>query len=120
LISLLKKLVSLALVALAANATWHLFLAYSAHYKFRDAVRYAAQNRGEKSDDDLRDQIVDIASDADVPVQPAGVVVTHEGIATEVTVSYTRPIEIVPNRMSNWSFSFVIDTFVPQPPNTVK
>jgi len=120
LITLLKRLISLAVLALAANATWHLFLAYSAHYKFRDAVEYAAQNRGEKSDEQLHDQIVDMASDSDLQLPPKAVTVTHQGIATEVSVAYARPIELFPNKTYDWSFSFRIDTFQRQLPNTVK
>ena len=47
---LLKTAVKLALLAIAANATWHFYLAYSAHYKLRDTAREIAQNRGEKTD----------------------------------------------------------------------
>ena len=86
LIRLIRRLISLAILALVASATWHVFLAYSAHYKFRDAVAYAAEYRGEKTDDALHDRIMEIAADADVPVEPDAVVVTHEGIATRVTV----------------------------------
>ena len=50
-----------------------------------NAVEYAAQNRGEKSDEDLRQQIEEIAADADVPLQPERLAVTHQGIATEVS-----------------------------------
>ena len=119
-IALIKRLISLALLALVANATWHVFLAYSAHYKFRDAVSYAAENRGDKTDDVLHDQILQLAAEADVPVQSGDVVVSHEGIATEVTVSYTRPIELVPNHPYAWSFSFRADTYTHQAPNSVK
>jgi len=120
LIRLIRRLISLAVLALVASATWHVFLAYSAHYKFRDAVAYAAENRGDKTDDALHDRIMEIAADADVPVEPEAVVVTHEGIATTVTVSYTRPIELVPNRPYGWPFSFRTDTYIHQAPNTVK
>jgi hypothetical protein len=120
LIALIRRLLSLVLLALVANGTWHLFLAYSAHFKFRDAVEYAAQNRGEKSDEDLRQQIEEIAADADVPLQPERLAVTHQGIATEVSAAYTRPVELFPGRPYGWSFSFRVDTFVRQPPNTVK
>jgi hypothetical protein len=120
LIRLIRRLISLAALALVANATWHVFLAYSAHYKFRDAVTYAAENRGEKTDDALHDQIMQIAADTDVPVESDAVVVTHDGIATEVTVAYTRPIEVVPNRPYPWSFSFRTDTYVHQAPNRIR
>jgi hypothetical protein len=120
LITLIRRLISLALLALVANATWHVFLAYSAHYKFRDAVEFTAQDRAGKTDEMLHDQILDLAANADVPVSPDGIVVTHEGIATEVRVSYTRPIEVFPTTLYPWSFSFTIDTYIRQAPNTVK
>ena len=41
---MIRTLLKLAVVALVANAAWHLFGAYSPHYKFKDAVQYAAQN----------------------------------------------------------------------------
>jgi len=117
-LKLIKTGIKLALVALVANATWHLFVAYSAHYKFRDSVRYAAQNRGDKTDEQLRDYIMDLAAQADVPVPAEAIVVTHEGLATAVAASYTRPLELVPNRTYPWTFSFRIDTFTLQAPNT--
>jgi len=108
---LIKLGIKLALVALVANATWHLFIAYSAHYKFRDAVQYAAQNRGHQSDEQLHDAIIELAEQADVPIAPAGVVVTHQGTSTSVTASYTRPLELLPNGSYPWSFSFQINTY---------
>jgi hypothetical protein len=119
LIRLIKTVIKLALLALVANATWHLYLAYAAHYKFRDAVEYAARNRRERTDDQLHDYFMEVAADADVPVPPEGVVVTHNGPGTAVDVSYTRPVELLPSRTYSWSFSFRIDTYTLQAPNTV-
>jgi hypothetical protein len=119
LIRFIKTIVQLALLALVANAVWHLFLAYSAHYKFRDAAQYATQNRGEKSDEQLHDYLMDLAVAADLPIPPEAVTVTHLGLASAVVVSYARPIELLPNRTFPWSFSFRIDTYTLQAPNTV-
>ena len=117
-IRLIKTVVKLALLALVANATWHLFVAYSAHYKFKDSVQYAAQNRGDKTDEQLHDYIMSLAAEGDVPVPSEGVVVTHVGTATAVTASYTRPLDLLPNRAYPWTFSFRIDTYTLQAPNT--
>jgi hypothetical protein len=116
---IIKTGIKLALLAIVANATWHLFVAYSAHFKFRDSVQYAAQNRGDKTDEQLHDYIMNLAEEADVPVPPEGVDVTHVGLATAVDASYTRPLELVPNKQYPWSFSFRIDTYTRQAPNTV-
>jgi hypothetical protein len=118
-VKIIKTGIKLALLAVVANATWHLFVAYSAHYKLRDSVRYAAQNRGDKTDEQLHDYIMDLAADADVPISPEAVVVTHVGLTTAIVASYTRRLELVPNRPYPWTFSFRIDTYTLQEPNTV-
>jgi hypothetical protein len=119
LIRLIKTVIKLVLLALVANATWHLYLAYAAHYKFRDAVEYAARNRGDRTDEQLHDYFMDVAADADVPIPAEAVVVTHIGMSTAVDVSYRRPVELLPSRTYPWSFSFRIDTYTLQAPNTV-
>jgi hypothetical protein len=119
-LKLIRIGIQLILVALVVNATWHVFGAYSAHFKFRDAVQYAAQNRGQKSDEQLRDELMDVAAEDDVPITPSSLVVTHAGLATEVTAAYTRPIEVFPNHTYPWSFSFRVNTFTRQVPNSVK
>lgn len=112
---LIKTGIKLALLAVAANATWHVFLAYSAHYKVRDAARTIAQNRSDKSDAQVHDEIMAVADEADVPLPPEALVVSHDGLTTAVTASYTRPIDILPNHPVAWSFSFRVDTFTLQP-----
>jgi len=116
---LIKTGIKLALLALVANATWHLFVAFSAHYKFRDAAQYAAQNRGEKTDEQLHDLIVNLAAEADLAIPPEAVVVKHVGLTTSVTASYTQTLELVPSRPYPVPFSFRIDTYSLQSPNSL-
>jgi hypothetical protein len=116
---IIKTAIKLVLVAIAANATWHFYLGYSAHYKLRDAARTLAQNRGDKTDAQLHDDIVAVADEVDVPVPPEDVVVTHEGLTTSVTASYSRPLQVLPNKSIDWPFSFRVDTYALQSPNTL-
>ena len=116
---LIKTGIKLALLAIVANATWHLFVAYSAHYKFRDATQYAAQNRGDKTDDQLHDVIVNLAAEADLDIPVEAIVVKHEGLRTSVAVSYTQSLELLPSRPYPLPFSFQIDTYSWQSPNSL-
>ena len=116
---LIKTGIKLGLLALVANATWHLFIAYSAHYKFRDAAQYAAQNRGEKTDDQLHDVIMNLAAEANLDIPFEAIVVKHEGLRTSVAVSYTQSLELLPSRPYLMPFSFLIDTYTLQSPNTL-
>jgi hypothetical protein len=106
---MIRTLLKLVVVALVANAVWHLFGAYSPNYKFEDGIQYAAQNRGQLSDDALKDKILDLAGQFEVPVNANDVSVTHTDKHTLVDVSYVRPIELAPGFKYRWPFSMHVD-----------
>ena len=113
---MIKTVIKLAFVALIANATWHVFGAYSSHYKFMDGVQYAAQYRGDTTDEGLRETILGLASQFEVPVTAADVSVTHQDAHTIVELSYVRPVDLAPGFTYPWPFSVHLDTFTVNPP----
>jgi hypothetical protein len=106
---MIRTLLKLALVALVANAGWHLFGAYSPNYKFQDGIQYAAQNRGSLSDDALQARILEIAAQFQVPVTASDVAVSRRGNHTLIDVSYVRPVDLAPGLRYPWPFSFHLD-----------
>jgi hypothetical protein len=114
---MIRLLLKLIVVALLANATWHAFNVYAPHYRFKDGAQYAAQFRGASSDEVLRDKILSLASEFDVPVTEDGVAVSHVGQHTFVEVSYVTPIELVPGFKRPWPLSFKIDVLTMNTPN---
>jgi hypothetical protein len=106
---MIRTLLKLALVALVANAGWHLFGAYSPNYKFEDAIQYAAQNRGSLSDEALQQRILEMAAQFEVPVTASDVIVSRRGNHTLVDVSYVRPVDLAPGFRYPWPFSFHVD-----------
>lgn len=113
---MIKTIIKLAFVALVANATWHLFGAYSPHFKFRDGVQYAAQYRGETTNESLRRKILDLATQFEVPVTAADVSITLEDKHTTIDLSYVRPVDLAPGFTYPWPFSLHLDTFTIAPP----
>ena len=107
---MIKLIIKLAVVALIANATWRVGSAYIAHYKFTDSVQQTALFRGNKTDDVLRQRILEIASDYDIPVTEGDVKLTTQEHRTIVEGGYTRIIELVPGYKYPWEFTFRIDT----------
>jgi hypothetical protein len=108
----IKLVIKLAIVALLANATWRVGGAYATHYRFTDAVQATTQFRGQRTDEQIHDRIVDLASQYDVPVSEASLTVKREANShTIVDGSYKRPIEIVPGFTYHWPFKFHVDTF---------
>ena len=102
---MIRTVLKLAFVALLANATWHMFGAYSPHYRFTDGAQYAVQYRGDSSDDQLREKILDLASQFGVPVTAADVTVTNDVQHTIVDVSYVRAVELAPGFTYRWPLS---------------
>jgi hypothetical protein len=108
----IKLLLKLAVVALIANATWRIGSAYATHYRFTDAVQATTQFRGTKTDEQIHDRVLDLASQYDVPLTDDGVTVRTENINhTVVDGSYTKPIDLVPGYSYRWPFKFHVDTF---------
>ena len=112
----MKALLKLVLVAVVANATWHLFQVYSSHYRFKDAVESAAQYRGDKSEADLRSRVLELASQYDVPVSQEKLSVKIVEKHTIVETAYERSVELFPGFSYPWPFSVHVDTFTIAPP----
>ncbi len=110
---MIKLAIKLAIVALIANATWRIGGAYAAHYRFTDAVQATTQFRGAKTDDQIHDRILDLASQYDLPVTADNLRVRRENNShTIVDGTYAKPIDIVPGFTYPWPFTFHVDTFV--------
>ena len=110
---MIKTFVKLAFVALLANATWQLFTVYWAHFKFSDAVKSTTQFRGNKTDAQLRDRILELAGQFDVPITDENLTVQLVDDHTLVDSSYTRPVEVVPRFPYTWRFTVHTDTVQP-------
>jgi hypothetical protein len=111
----MKTLVKLALLAIVANATWHVFTVYSAHWKFLDGIQYAAQFRGDKSDEQIRQQVLEIAAQAELPIDEGQLTVTHAETRTTIDTAYTRTIELFPGFTYPWPFTVHVDAYTTAP-----
>ena len=106
---MIRTILKLAVVALLANATWHVFGAYAPYYKFKDAVQFAAQNRGRISDDELQQKVLDLAGQFEVPLTAAGVTVSRANGSTIVDASYVQPVDLLPGYTYPWAFKMHLD-----------
>jgi hypothetical protein len=107
----IKLAFKLAIVALIANATWRVGGAYATHYRFADAVQATTQFRGGKTDEQIHDRILELASQYDIPIADDGLTVRNEHGHTIVDGAYAKPIDFVPGFTYRWPFTFHVDTF---------
>jgi len=108
---MIRLILKLVLAALIANAAWRIGSVYAQYYKFKDAVQETTQYTVEKSDDDLRARIMELASEYELPVDEGDFTVRHSGDHTITDGAFTRPIELLPNYQYPWPFSWHTDTF---------
>ena len=112
---LIKLVVKLAIVALLANAAWHVMIAYSAHIKFQDAVQQTTLFGNDKSVEQLKTRVLALAVDYDLPLGDDDVTVKRESLHTFVDGAYTKPIDLLPGYSRPWTFDFHTDTFSEAP-----
>ena len=114
---MIKAVLKLAIVGLIANATWHLFLAYSAHYKFKDSIEQASVSGAEQSEDQLREKVLTFATEFDVPLDAESFTVSKDEKRTIIDGAYKRPIDLAPGFSYPWSFTWHVDTYNVRPPS---
>jgi hypothetical protein len=105
-----KIIIKLLVVALLANALWHVGTAYTAFYRFKDAVTEAA-TQGEGTAEELQQKIVELASTYDVPLAADDITVTREAHLTAVRGSYRKPVSMFPGFEYQWPFSMDLDAY---------
>jgi hypothetical protein len=111
----MKLLIKLAIAGLIANAAWQAGRTYADHYQFRDAVRQAALIRGQ-SDDELRQRILDLAAEYDIPLAYDGFTIRHELRHTFVQGEYVRNVPLAPGYQYPWRFTWDVDAYIVEPP----
>jgi len=106
----MKLILKLAVAALIANAAWRVGSSYLAFYKFKDAVSEEAQFAADKSADQLRERVVGLAQQYDIPVDRDGLTITKADQRTRIAGSYTKRIEVVPGFKYPWAFTWDVET----------
>ena len=110
-----KLLIKLAIVALIANAAWHVMAAYTAFYKFKAAVQQTTQFGNDKSVEQLKVRVLALAADYDLPIGEDDIAIKREQLHTTVDGSYTKTIDLAPGFTRPWTFEIHTDTFSEAP-----
>jgi hypothetical protein len=111
----MKLLIKLAITALLANAVFRVGTQYITHYQFRDSIREAAMYQA-KTEDELRDRILEIAATYGLPQGAGDISVSRNGRQWTTSGTYTKKIEIVPTFPYDWKFDWDVDAFVSDAP----
>lgn len=108
---MIKFIVKVALAALVAHATWQIGSAYISHYKFKDAAREAAL-MPRITDEQLRDRIMELASENDAPLEEENLAITRDLRRLLMDASYVRSIDVLPGFPYAWNFAWSIEVLI--------
>ena len=108
----MKTIIKLIVVAVLANALWHVGTAYAGFYKFKDSVSEAA-SQGESTE---AQKIVELASTYDLPLAADDFTVTREVHHTAIRGSYKQRVAMFPGFEYQWPFNIDLDAYPIAPP----
>lgn len=116
---MVKLLVKLGVVALLANAAYHIGVEYLTYVKFEDDVRDAAIFKA-KTDGELTSRMLALAQHYEIPLEEENVNIERDGRVVRIDGWYDKPIELLPNYRYPWHFGLSMDvnSQVPPPANS--
>jgi hypothetical protein len=107
---MVKFLIKVALAGLIANATWRLGSAYIQFYKFKDAVIETATFGNQRSDAQIHQRVLELASQYDVPLVDDRLTVRRDDRHhTVIDGSYEQFIDLLPGYRYEWPFTMHIE-----------
>jgi hypothetical protein len=107
----MKTIIKLVVAALVVHATWRAGNVYLRYYEFKDHVHEAAQFSERKAEKELREQVLTLAAEYEIPLAPEALRVRREENHTIVNASYTERIELLPRYYYPWDFKVNVNTF---------
>ena len=111
---MIKRIVSILVFLLLANAAYHLGMVYFHDQQFKDAIREYAILCGQpppKADEAIRGKVMDLAQENQIPLDPDYVEISRrnaQGLGEKVTIkfSYAVLIRLAPGYQRRFDFDY--------------
>ena len=103
---MIKKLISLAIFAAIAYATYNVGASWLRFQQFKDAVRETALFAGDKSDEVLKARVMTLAEQESIPLDPDAVRIRRLPDRVTISASYVEVIKVLPGYERQWQFEF--------------
>lgn len=109
---MIRLLVKLAIVALLANAGFHIGAEYLTYIRFRDAIRDAAMFKA-KNETELMTRVMELAEQYELPVDEENITIERNDRRFLVEGWYDKEIEVAPNYFYPWHFGLSLEAVKP-------
>jgi hypothetical protein len=93
---MIRRLIALLVVLALVYAGWNVGVVWSHYRKFQDDVRNVALFGNDKTDEDLRSRVMDLAAQNQVPLQPDAVSIQRRAGEVVIQAHYTQNVKILP------------------------
>jgi len=103
--TVIKLLIALAIV----NAATRVALAEASFYRLKDRAQELVTFGAEATPEEIQAQILQVAQGLNLPLDPAAIEVSRDGLHTTANASYTQPVEVFPNYIYPLDFDFSVE-----------
>ena len=108
---MIKRIVTLLIVLVIANAGYHLAMAFFHDQEFRDAVRNVALFGAGKPDEVLKQSVMEAAADNNIPLDPDFIEITRQSIVGSndhviIKYAYATMVPLFPRLQRRFEFDY--------------
>jgi hypothetical protein len=107
----LKTIIKILIAVALLNAAVRGGMAALTYYQFRDKTEQLVIFGADTPPEQLHEQILETATELEVPIVPENITVQREGTRTRAQASYVQPVEFFPNYTYPINFSFRVEGF---------
>jgi hypothetical protein len=94
---MLKRLVELVIAAAIFYAAWHAGVVYLHYFQFQDGLEETARFGRGRTEAQLRERVVQLAAEHQIPLDPGTVLVQTDNNATRIRAPYIARVQLLPN-----------------------
>ena len=105
----MKTLVKLVIAAAVIHATWKGGAAYMRYWQFKEQVTEIAQFGVRRTDNELRNLVLEAAQQKEIPVEPDAINVQRRQAHIIIDANYLERVEVLPGYFYPWNAKTHVD-----------
>lgn len=101
---MIRRLLSLVIVAGIVYAGYHVGLSWFHYQQFKDGVSETALFGADKPDDALKDRVIGIAQDNGIDLDRDDITIKRFGTVVEIHTSYSDVVQVLPHYTRTFTY----------------
>ncbi len=105
----MKTILKLIIAALVIHATYRAGVVYMRYYEFKDDVAQIAQFGVQRTDNQLKNNVLDAARRREIPLDPDAISVRRQNQHIIIDARYLEQVELAPRYFYPWTANLHVD-----------